>query len=1282
MPRLSGTGMAKHRRKKGNPGTDNDAVLGGNPAGERGFDDDFFADSSIDLTSDAKDSSDSDSELDINALLRKYMPEYQDESADPAAEPDKQAGESPEPEEKPASSDPENKKPEPEKDPLEDILGEIAADGTTDNAPAAGSAQSGEGDEFLFTMNDTPSPAADTTADVTANAPAEISVDAAADEPASSGSSGSSGGILSRLRDAGDDADDAVSALLDELGGDETMFDTPAEEPVAEEPKPAEPKRGGLFARIRQTAENDAAALAAEVSAEQPKPKKGGLFSRMQKTVEEEEAREEAEQEELISALDTAFVVPSDGDFSVPAGDAKKGADAFLDEYELADDADTPADAPAEKPVDAADDPVDFGADPAFLPDDDAKPVGEEISDERVEQLFGEVKPQKKKFSLFRRKEKKQKNRPADEDLFLADDTDKPAETAPATTEAEAEAAHDDDTDALIAEAAAAMFGRSKRAEKRAKEAADEAIRDTALPAPGDEAAAAVRETVEETVEAAADTAVKAAETVENAAENVTDPLKDAAEAAAENTAPMKEPEHQEPELPFVKQSRRSAKNLSDEELLRWAAETLAEDDFNPPAKTAETPAQKPAAKKEEPVVTADSSLTELQNNLDAGAEDDNGSTKTFDSIKTSDTEKKTGWQTPDEPFEDEEIDPTDINLMVAFGLDDDKNKGKRAGRAKEFGDKIEQKQQTRDTAQRLDRPEFIDKSQIPEIRKEYGRRSVSLFVRMILCFVLTAVLFLFENIEAVTRLVTGTGMQFGGVIDPSVYPAVYSMVSLQIMLLACLCAYDEIANGIKGIFRGTPRPESMTALLALAGILYSAVVARITISPEEPKMFNFLVALAAFMTIVYSVFNNKREMMNFRIVSSKKPKHIVRRLRDDESENETKAFAEAEDVCDVMKIEKTDFIGGFFARLAKPDTTTGTFMMFVMGAAVLLSVIFGLIARIRGGNGTMVARAMYESLLMLAPLSVFVTFSYPFYRANVTAKDYDSAIIGETSLEEYSNASIISFDDKNVFPSYFVKVQNIRIYNNARIDRVLYYASSVFAYAGGPLQDVFEVATKDLGNSTNVRIYDTEDNFLATQVDGVNIIFGSCDALRDRGFDIPDDAVEDDVDLSDELSIMYMFRENKLVAKMYVKYEMDSDMDLILKQFSGNGLYACVRTFDPNIDEEMIAKKLSMKKMPLKIVRYADPEEVVSYEAKADSGLVTCGSQKSLLQVISFCGKVLRTRKTHVAMAVMSILVSAAIMAILLFANLLGGLTPAVITLYQLVWLIPTLITSRVFIR
>lgn len=66
-------------------------------------------------------------------------------------------------------------------------------------------------------------------------------------------------------------------------------------------------------------------------------------------------------------------------------------------------------------------------------------------------------------------------------------------------------------------------------------------------------------------------------------------------------------------------------------------------------------------------------------------------------------------------------------------------------------------------------------------------------------------------------------------------------------------------------------------------------------------------------------MYNNKRESMNFAVIANRKPKHIVRRLPDEESEGEARAFAESEDACDVMKIEKTDFIDGFFARLSRP---------------------------------------------------------------------------------------------------------------------------------------------------------------------------------------------------------------------------------------------------------------------------------------------------------------------------------------------------------------------------
>lgn len=627
---------------------------------------------------------------------------------------------------------------------------------------------------------------------------------------------------------------------------------------------------------------------------------------------------------------------------------------------------------------------------------------------------------------------------------------------------------------------------------------------------------------------------------------------------------------------------------------------------------------------------------------------------------------------------ENDEFDPTDINLMVAFGLDNKDNK-----KAKEFGDRLEAEQHSRESHKvKLDHPEFVDKTQIPKIRKEFRDKKISLWVRFTVCTVLTVLLMIFENIPLITKLFTGTEQQFAGVFDPAVYPVVYIMVSLQLMLLACFCAVDEITAGVKNIFRGTPTPSSMTALLTLGGIVYSAVLAVTVVSPNEPVMFNFVTAVSAMLTLICAMYNNKRESINFAVIANRKPKHIVRRLPDEESEGEARAFAESEDACDVMKIEKTDFIDGFFARLSRPDPSTGVFMTFAMSASVAIAVLFGIFVNLRGGDNTSVCRVVYSAMLMLAPLSAYVTFSYPMYRANIAAKEYDSAIIGDASLEEYSNASIISFDDKNVFPSYSVKVQNMRIYNNARIDRVLYYAASVFAYAGGPLQDVFEVATKDMGVSQNVKIFDTEAGFLATQVDGVNIIFGSSQNLQSRGLEIPEGALRDDVDLSDELSIMYMFRENKLVAKMYIKYVMDSDIDLILKQFSGSGLYVCVRTFDPNIDEAMIAKKAGMKKMPLKIVRYSSADEVGRYEEKVDSGLVTCGSPKSLLQVITYCGKVLHTKKTDIALGVLSVMIGAAILVLLLLADSLSVLSSLLIVLYQLVWLIPITIASKVFIR
>ena len=142
---------------------------------------------------------------------------------------------------------------------------------------------------------------------------------------------------------------------------------------------------------------------------------------------------------------------------------------------------------------------------------------------------------------------------------------------------------------------------------------------------------------------------------------------------------------------------------------------------------------------------------------------------------------------------------------------------------------------------------------------------------------------------------------------------------------------------------------------------------------------------------------------------------------------------------------------------------------------AILLSVVGGVYAAVSGhasGPFTVAFAVLGASM----PAAMIVAGCYPFYRANRAAYENESTIIGEGSVDEYSGASVVSFDDVNVFPSTNVKVHNVKLYNNSRIDKVLYYAASVFSKTGGPLADVFEIATMETGHSNEVEILDTDE--------------------------------------------------------------------------------------------------------------------------------------------------------------------------------------------------------------
>lgn len=619
----------------------------------------------------------------------------------------------------------------------------------------------------------------------------------------------------------------------------------------------------------------------------------------------------------------------------------------------------------------------------------------------------------------------------------------------------------------------------------------------------------------------------------------------------------------------------------------------------------------------------------------------------------------------------------TDINLLVAFGLEDELKKQvgeKKVSRmTRTFDEKVEAHEEKE---RKSVHNEYKDPSQTAEISGKYKKEYIAMKFKLGASILFALLLLVFENLPVI-------GYQFASFLDPAVYPVVYVMVDLQLLLLCLAPAVDQIFFGFAKLFKGKPVPESMLSIASLLSIVYSVMIAKTATPPTEPVMFNLPVAFCSVMTLIYAYLTIKREIFSFNVISSKKPKFALRRLSSKDATMEVAAFGnEGEEMGDVLKIEKTSFIDGYFYRTESANKSNSTIIFMCLILTLALAALLGGYMGMMNNTVTDCISFGYTAFVAAVPLTVLFSYSYPFYKANLDSYENDSTIVGENSLEEYSGASVISFDDKLVFPSVGVKVQNIKIYNNYRFDRVLYYAASVFAKTGGPLADIFELATMEMGYSEDVLLTGIGDGFIQTEVNGKSIIFGRAYDLETLGIEIPDEIKYDDDDFDSDVSVMYMVFKGKPVAKMNILYSLDSDFEYIVKQLAGSGMSVCVKTLDPNIDEEMIKQRVKIDKYPMRVIRYASLDEVASETERSDSGIVARGSAGSLLRTVTYCDKVLEVKRTTSFIGLLATIITVIILAVVLLTGNMVHVRSVFALVNHLFWLIPMAITAKALVR
>lgn len=648
----------------------------------------------------------------------------------------------------------------------------------------------------------------------------------------------------------------------------------------------------------------------------------------------------------------------------------------------------------------------------------------------------------------------------------------------------------------------------------------------------------------------------------------------------------------------------------------------------------------------------------------DASAKDENVFEKT-DEVPTDETEL------PD-------FDETDAKLLYAFGSMEELEKTLGKEKAAEINDNIQRENDsfadgTKNVRDKRFGVEYISPDQNKEIYKKYRDCYRSLLVKLFAALVMVVVTFFFENISL-----------FGGSLPVSmntnVYPVVYTMVSLQMLVLCGAIAWRQLLRGAKAIPDMKLIPETALAAVMAFSLLYH-IACLAAGERGDIHAFNFPVSVCVFLMLLHDFMNLRREIFSFNIVSSKRTKFAMNKLGDADSELERAAFANyLSDTNGIYRINKANFIDNFFARCAEYPKNKSLLNVLIPAASVI-ALIFAATGWIVSSDMYTGAAIGYMTVLLGMPASIFVTYSYPFYKASREAHSLESAIIGETALEECANASVVAFEDKEVFPSYCVKVKSVKVYGDNRIDQIIYTLAGVFHKVGGSLSEVLDLATLELGHSEEVKITEVDEDGLEAVADGRHIYIGKSVYLRKKGYIPVYDQSDDNLEDESDISIMFLVMDNEVAAKVYVEYVIDPDFEFLMKQLYRTGICIGIRSFDPNINNEMLSRKVKLSKYPVKVIKCSSDEEITKTEEKLDSGIVSRSSVKNLLSTLTLCDKVIHVIKTSSVLMMFTLIVGMVVSGFILALGYTGSVLSFFIVLYHMFWIVPMIVITKLMI-
>lgn len=501
-----------------------------------------------------------------------------------------------------------------------------------------------------------------------------------------------------------------------------------------------------------------------------------------------------------------------------------------------------------------------------------------------------------------------------------------------------------------------------------------------------------------------------------------------------------------------------------------------------------------------------------------------------------------------------------------------------------------------------------------------------------------------------------------------------YLILELIFLIIAGAFSWPVLYNGVRGLVRLHANSDSAAAIAAVAAAVQTVLLLFSTDQLESAAVHLYapLAVLALFLNTLGKLSMVGRIARNFHFVAAPDRKMAVHLLHDHNTALQMARGCVA-DTPVIAYQARAGFLRNFLRVSYLPDPIEQNAPV-AAPIGIVCSLILCVATLLLSHDALAALTAFTASCCVCTPMMGQLCVNLPLSQASRIVSRHGAMISGYEALDRFSDVNAILIDAKELFPKTNVKISGVRTFGDQRVDEAILEAAALLSETGGTLGEIFDdviQSRRDLLPKVDSATYE-DGKGISGWVSGHRVLIGNRALLEEHHITPPSRDFEKK-NLVDDKQILYLASGGQLVAMFPLTYKTDRRRTVELCRLEDNGVSFLVRTCDPNITPELIARCFQLDKGSINVLPTRLGDVYVrageNTKAPATAWMATKGRPTALMRLLTVCIRQRGNISLAVALQYVAVILGFTLVAFLSCFSGLPKLSTLFLLLYELFW-------------